>query len=196
MKVVAINSSARADGNTAILLKTVLTELEKQHIETELIQLADKWIRPCKACWACGGQNNCVHQQDAFANVFEKMKQSDGILLGSPVYAANVSSTMQALLERSAVVADMNSGLFRHKVGAAVVSARRAGGLQAFDAINHFYLNHEMFVAGSSYWNIGYGRLPGEAAQDAEAIQTMQNLGRNMAFLLRAVREQSKEACK
>ena len=193
MKVLAINASARTDGNTAVLLNAALSELEKQGIETELIQLSGKWIQPCKACWACGGQANCIHRHDAFCDVFEKMKQADGILLGSPVYSANVSSIMQALLERAAVVADMNPGLFAHKVGAAVAAARRAGAMHACDTMNHFFLNHDMFVAGSSYWNVGYGRLPGEAAEDTEAMETMQTLGRNMGFLLRAVQGQNKE---
>lgn len=187
MKVLAINASTRTDGNTAVLLKTILSELEKQGIETELIQLSGKEIHPCKACWACGGRGNCIHGQDAFCAVFEKMKQADGILLGSPVYSANVSATMQALLERAAVVADMNPGLFTHKVGAAVAAARRAGAMQACDTMNHFFLNHEMFIAGSSYWNVGFGRLPGEVAEDTEAIETMSSLGRNMGFLLQVI---------
>ena len=120
MKVLAINSSARKDGNTAILINTVLEELNKAGIETEMIQLAGNVIEPCKSCWACVGQGNCVHRKDSFREVFEKMKEADGILLGSPVYSANVSANMQALLERAAVVADMNPGLFTHKVGAAV----------------------------------------------------------------------------
>lgn len=189
MKVIAINGSARKDGNTAILLNTVLSELQAAGIETEFIQLAGATVSPCKACWACGGKGNCVHKADAFCAVFEKMKQADGILLGSPVYSANVSASMQALLERSAVVADMNPGLFTHKVGGAVAAVRRAGGIQAVDTMNHFFLNHEMFVAGSSYWNMGYGQLPGDVPADTEGITNMRNLGRNMAFLLDALQK-------
>lgn len=189
MKVIAINGSARKDGNTAILLNTVLSELQAAGIETEFIQLAGGTVTPCKACWACGGKGNCVHKADAFCAVFEKMKQADGILLGSPVYSANVSASMQALLERSAVVADMNPGLFTHKVGGAVAAVRRAGGIQAVDTMNHFFLNHEMFVAGSSYWNMGYGQLPGDVLADTEGITNMRNLGRNMAFLLDALQK-------
>ena len=161
MKVLAINSSARKDGNTAILINTVLEELNKAGIETEMIQLAGNVIEPCKACWACGGQGNCVHRKDSFREVFEKMKEADGILLGSPVYSANVSANMQALLERAAVVADMNPGLFTHKGGAAVAAVRRGGAMQAVDTMNHFFLNHEMIVVGSTYWNMGYGQMPG-----------------------------------
>lgn len=187
MKVLGINSSARKDGNTAILIRKVFDVLNKVGIETELVQLAGQMIEPCKACWACGGQGNCVHQKDSFREILEKMKKADGILLGSPVYSANVSANMQALLERAAVVGDMNPGLFTHKVGAAVTAVRRGGALQAVDAMNHFFLNHEMYVAGSIYWNMAYGRLPGEVEQDQEGMANMENLGGNMAYLLSAL---------
>lgn len=189
MRVIAINTSARKDGNTRILLDTVLQELEKEGIATEMVQLAGESLSPCKACWACGGQGNCVHHKDSFQEIFAKMKEADGILLGSPVYSANVSSNMQALLERAAVVADMNPGLFVHKVGAAVTAVRRAGGIQAMDTMNHFFLNHEMYVAGSVYWNMGYGQIPGDVLKDVEGIANMRNLGRNMAYLLKALEE-------
>lgn len=188
MKVLGINSSARKDGNTAILIEQVFQELNKEGIETELVQLAGQVIEPCRACWACGGQGGCVHRNDVFHEVFEKMAAADGILLGSPVYMANVSANMQALLERAAVVCDMTPGLMTHKVGAAVAAVRRGGALQAIDAMNHFFLNHEMFVAGSVYWNMVYGRLPGDVLQDQEGLDNMRNLGRNMAFLMKALK--------
>lgn len=187
MKVLAINSSARKDGNTAILLGRVLEELRKEGIETELIQLAGQMIEPCNACWACGGQGNCVHRRDLFREIFDKMKEADGILLGSPVYSANISANMQALLERAAVVGDMNPGLFTHKVGAAVVAARRGGALNTVDAMHHFFLNHEMFVVGSTYWNMAYGQLPGDVEKDTEGLANMINLGKNMAWLLKVL---------
>ena len=188
MKVLAINSSARKDGNTAILINTVLEELNKAGIETEMIQLAGNVIEPCKACWACGGQGNCVHRKDSFREVFEKMKEADGMLLGSPVYSANVSSNMQALLERAAVVADMNPGLFTHKGGAAVAAVRRGGAMQAVDTMNHFFLNHEMIVVGSTYWNMGYGQMPGDVQKDEEGLANMRNLGQNMSYLLNTLK--------
>ena len=188
MKVLAINSSARKDGNTAIFINTVLEELNKAGIETEMIQLAGNVIEPCKACWACGGQGNCVHRKDSFREVFEKMKEADGILLGSPVYSANVSANMQALLERAAVVADMNPGLFTHKGGAAVAAVRRGGAMQAVDTMNHFFLNHEMIVVGSTYWNMGYGQMPGDVQKDEEGLANMRNLGQNMSYLLNTLK--------
>lgn len=189
MKVLGINSSARKGGNTAILINQVFEELNKEGIETELIEFAGQVIEPCRACWACGGQKNCVHKKDRFWEVFEKMKEADGILLGSPVYSANISANMQAFLERAAVVTDMNqeAGLFRHKVGAAVTAARRGGAVNTVDAMNHFFLNHEMFVAGSTYWNMAYGQMPGDVTKDQEGMDNMVNLGKNMAYLLKAL---------
>ena len=184
MKVLAINASARKDGNTAILIHTVFEELNKAGIETEMVQFAGNVIEPCKACWACGGQGNCVHRKDIFREVFDKMKTADGIILGSPVYSANVSANMQAFLERAAVVCDMNPGLLKHKVGVAVAASRRGGALNAIDAMNHFFLNHEVFVAGSTYWNMAYGQMPSDVLKDEEGLANMRNLGENMAYLL------------
>lgn len=191
MKVLAINSSARKDGNTAYLIGTVFEELNKEGIKTEMIQLAGSIIEPCKACWACGGKKNCVHKRDLFREIYEKMIQADGIILGSPVYTANISANMQAFLERASVVADMNrnENLLRHKAGAAITSARRGGALNTLDAMNHFFMMQDMFIVGSSYWPMAYGRMPGEVREDKEGIETMRNLGRNMAYLLKALGE-------
>lgn len=187
MKVIGINASAGKDGNTAILMNKVFEELNEEGIETELVQFGGQMIEPCKACWACGGQKNCAHGKDLFREVFEKIKEADGILLGSPVYSANVSANMQAFLERAAVVCDMNPGLLTHKVGAAVAAARRGGALQAIDTMNHFFLNHEMYVAGSTYWNMAYGQMSGDVEKDQEGLENMKNLGRNMIYLLQAL---------
>lgn len=190
MKVLGINSSARKDGNTAILMEKVFEILNKEGIETEMIQLSGMIIEPCKACWACGGKKNCV-QKEPFQDIFEKMIQADGIILGSPVYAANISANMQALLERASVVADMNQkdNLFLHKVGAAVTAARRGGALNALDAMNHFFMQQNMFIAGSTYWPMAYGQMPGDVQKDEEGLATMSNLGQNMAYLLKALEE-------
>ena len=186
MKVLAINSSARKDGNTAILINTVFEELHQAGIETEMVQLSGKIIEHCKACWACGGRKNCVHKKDLFQEIFNKMTQADGIILGSPVYTANISANMQALLERASVVTDMNrnENLFWHKVGAAVTAARRGGALNALDAMNHFFMLQNMFIVGSSYWPMAYGQMPGDVEKDEVGLATMKNLGRNMAHLL------------
>lgn len=142
MKVLAINGSARKDGNTALLINAVFEQLNKEGIETEMVQLSGKIMEPCKACWACSGKKNCVHKKDQFQEIFEKMTQADGIILGSPVYTANMSANMQALLERASVVTDMNrsENLFAHKAGTAVTAARRGGALSALDSMNHFFM--------------------------------------------------------
>lgn len=185
MKVLGISGSARKDGNTAILIKEVFKELQQAGIETELVQLADQVIEPCRACFACAKTGSCVFRNDAFVGLFDKMVKADGILLGSPVYSADISAKMKAFLERSAVVADMKPGLLKHKVGAAVAAARRGGGITAVDTMNHFFLNHEIFVTGSTYWNMAYGKMPGDVLQDEEGINNMKNLGQNMAFLMK-----------
>ena len=191
MKVLAINNSACKDGNTVILLNKVMDQLNQAGIETEMVQLAGQVIEPCKACWACGGQGNCVHCKGSFRNIFDKMKEADGILLGSPVYSANASANMQALLERAAVVCDMNPGLLAHKVGAAVAAARRGGALNAVDTMNHFFLNHEMIVVGSIYWSMAYGQMSEDVEKDAEGLSNMENLGQNMAYVLQALKKES-----
>lgn len=184
MKVIGINGNARKDGNTAIIIRTVFEELNKAGIETELIQLAGEVVEPCKGCFACKGRGNCVFRKDAFARVFQKMTEADGIILGSPVYSADVSATMKALLERGGVVVATNPGLLLHKVGAAVAAVRRGGGMTAIDTMNHFFLNKEVIIAGSTYWNMVYGRVPGDVLQDEEGISNMRNLGQNMAWLM------------
>lgn len=191
MKVLGINGSARKDGNTAIIINKVFEELNKQGIETELVQFAGQIIEPCKACWACGEQKNCVHRKDIFRETFDKMMEADGILLGSPVYSANISASMQAFLERAAVVCDMNRGSLnnKYKVGASVVALRRGGALSAVDAMNHFFMNQEMVIVGSTYWNMVYGQMPGDVLKDEEGLQNMQNLGENMAYVLHKLKD-------
>jgi multimeric flavodoxin WrbA len=189
MKVVAFNGSARKDGNTAILIRTVFEELEKKGIETELVQLSGKKIRGCIACGKCFANKDtrCAIKGDIVNECLEKMVDADGIILGSPTYFADVSSEMKALIDRSGYVAIANGGMFRRKVGAAVVAVRRGGAIHAFDSINHFFFISQMIVPGSSYWNIGIGRAPGEVSNDEEGLTTMRNLGANMAWLLKKI---------
>ena len=189
MKILAINGSSRKNGNTAIALNIVLEELEKEGIETEIIELAGNTINPCKACFTCGGKNHCSFNNDMFAEIFEKMVNSNGIILGSPVYSADVSSNMKALIDRGAFVADMNPGILQHKIGASVVACRRGGALNAIDTLNHFFLNHEMFVVGSTYWNMVYGGMPGDVKNDEEGMANMKNLGENIAYLLNKLKQ-------
>lgn len=193
MKVVAVNGSARRDGNTDILIKRMFSKMLDAGIETESVELCENTIYPCRACFACGGRENCVNAKDIFCSVLEKMKHADGIILASPVYSANVSASMQALLERAAVVCDLNPGILTHKVGASVVAARRGGALNAIDAMNHFFLNHEMYVVGSTYWNMGYGQMPGDVLKDEEALSNMDNLADNMIWILNKIKKENEE---
>ena len=187
MKVVAFNGSARKDSNTAILIKRVFGELEKEGVETELIQLAPKPLRGCLACYKCwiNADKRCVQTKDDLNKYVEKMVDADGIILGSPVYVASVSSEMKALIDRACMVCKANGGLLRRKVGVAVIASRRAGQIHAFDTINHFFFISEMIVPGSSYWNFAFGLEKGDVENDVEGIDTIQVLGQNMAWLLK-----------
>jgi multimeric flavodoxin WrbA len=189
MKVVAFNGSARKDGNTAILLKRVLKVLETEVFETELVQLAGEQIRGCNACRTCYNTKDkrCVIEDDKVNEYIGKMLEADAIILGSPVYFSMMSPEMKALIDRAGYVARANEDMFQRKVGAAVVAVRRAGGIPTFDAINHFFLISQMIVPGSSYWNIGVGNKKGEVEQDKEGIETMETLGKNMAWLLKKI---------
>ena len=190
-KVVAFNGSARKGGNTAILLKYVLQELENEGIETELIEMSGAKIHGCLACRKCSTRKDrrCSQTGDMGNAYIEKMEQADGILLGSATYVADVSPEIKALMDRACLVSKANGGIFRRKVGAAVVAVRRAGAIHAFDALNHFFLISEMIVPGSSYWNIGFGLEPGDVERDEEGIRTMKTLGQNMAWLLKKIRD-------
>ena len=194
MKVIAFNGSARKDGNTSILIKYVFEELEKEGIETELIQLAGKPIYGCKACYGCfkNKNNQCVIKDDDVNIYIQKMIEADGVILASPVYFANMSSELKALIDRSGFVAIANGKPLRRKIGASVVAVRRAGAVFTFDAINHFFFINEMVVPGSSYWNMGFGREIGEVKNDKEGENSMRNLGKNMAWLLKCIKNERK----
>ncbi len=190
MNVVAFNGSPRRKGNTAILLNSALNELKSEGIGTELISLAGKTFPGCRACYECfqAKDGHCVVTGDVVNEYIDKMRAADGILLGSPTYFSDVTSGMKALIERAGMTARANPEILRRKVGAGVVAVRRAGAQHAFTSLNLFFLIAEMIVVGSSYWNIGIGREPGEVEDDAEGIGTMKVLGRNMAWLLKRVR--------
>ena len=189
MKVVAFSGSARKGGNTARLLQTVLDELSSQGIETELVELAGRPIHGCIACYQCfkNKDGRCAVDTDVANEAIAKMKEADGILLGSPTYFADLSASMKALIERCGMVSRANGDLYRRKVGAGVVAVRRAGAYQVFNSLNAFFLIGQMIVVGSSYWNIGIGREPGEVSKDEEGMKTMRDLGRNMGWLLQRV---------
>ena len=187
MKVVAFSGSARKGGNTALMLRRVLGVLEAEGIETELIELAGKKAQGCTVCLKCRETKDrrCHGRQDAINECIEKAGEADGIMIGSPVYFADITPEAKALIDRLGYVAGANPGMLERKVGAAVVVERRGGAVHAFDSIMHLFMIRQMIVAGSRYWNLGFGGAPGDVAADEEAMLTMDVLGTNMAWLLR-----------
>ncbi len=189
MYVVAFNGSPRAGGNTERLIRHALAVLEEEGIETELVQIGGKPVHGCTACQKCfeNQDKRCIIGKDSVNLCIEKMVAADGIIIGSPTYFADLSPETKTLIDRAGFVGIANGGLYARKVGAAVVAARRGGAIHAFDSINHFFGISNMFTVGSSYWNIGIGLEAGDVEDDAEGIATMQNLGRNMAWLLKKI---------
>ena len=190
IRALAINSSPRIDGNTATLLKLVLKELENEGIGTELIQLGKKELHGCTACYSCLQSKDCkcIITKDILNDCVFKMLGADAIILGSPVYVADVSANMRALIERSCLISRANGNIFKHKIGAGVVAVRRAGATSALDSINRFFAGQEMLIAGSSYWNLAIGREKGEVESDKEGVQTMKTLGQNLAWALKKLK--------
>jgi multimeric flavodoxin WrbA len=186
MKVVAFNGSPRKKGNTAALIGHVFDELEKEGIKTELVQLSGKKIKGCIACFKCfeNLDRRCAVKNDGLNECIEKMIEADGIILASPTYFSNITAEMKALIDRAGLVGTANGFLFARKTGAGVVAVRRAGGVFAFDALNHFFLYQQMIVPGSCYWNVGIGLEPGDVEKDEEGLNIMKVLGQNMAWLL------------
>jgi multimeric flavodoxin WrbA len=191
MYVVAFNGSPRKGGNTEHLLKHVMQVLEEGGIETELIQIGGKRLHGCTACGKCfeNLDRRCVIEDDIVNDCITRMAEADGMLIGSPTFFADVSPETKALIDRAGFVGMANGGLYYHKVGAAVVAVRRAGGIHVYDTINHFFGINNMFTVGSSYWSLGVGMHPGEVEMDEEGVRTMQNLGANMVWILKKLHQ-------
>jgi len=186
MKVIAVNGSTRKDGNTAMLVEAVFVPLREAGIECEVVNLRGLDIRGCTACGKCSEKKDgrCYGRKDDGNSIIEKMGAADGLILASPVYFADVTTEMKAIMDRAGYVARSKREMFARKPGAAVVAVRRAGAMHAFDTMNHFFGISEMMTVGSSYWNIGIGRDKGDVEGDAEGMRTMARLGENMAWLL------------
>lgn len=186
MNVVAFSGSARKNGNTALMVRTVFEELEKCGVATELVQLAGENVHGCRACYVCASRKDrrCSHDDDVVNGCIEKMMAADGIILASPTYFADVSAEIKALIDRAGMVARVNDDALRRKVGAGIAVARRGGAIHTFDSLNHFFFISQMIVPGSSYWNLGFGKDKGDVAHDDEAMSIMRTLGQNMAWLL------------
>ena len=183
MKALLINGSPHANGCTFTALSIVAEELQKNGIETEIIHIGNKDIRGCIACGKCAELGRCVFN-DMVNEVAPKFEQADGLVVGSPVYYADPNGTLTNLLDRLFFSTPFDK---RMKVGAAVVSARRGGTTAAFDRLNKYFTISEMPIASSRYWNMVHGHTPEDVMQDEEGVQIMRILGRNMAFLMRAI---------
>lgn len=183
MKVLLINGSPHREGNTAIALGEVAKTLQSEGVETETIHVGHKDIRGCIACGKCAETGKCVFD-DLVNEVAPKFAEADGIVVGSPVYYAAPAGTLVSFLDRLFHSAHFDKSM---KVGAAVAVARRGGTTATFDVLNKYFTISNMPVAPSQYWNNVHGRTPGEALQDAEGLQTMRQLGRNMAFLIKSI---------
>ena len=184
-KVLLVNGSSRQEGNTSVALAEVAVALEGHGIETETMWLGNKPVNDCIACGKCaelGGK--CVIANDVVNELIAKAAQADGFVFGTPVYYAHPSGRILCALDRAFYA---GGAAFRHKPGAAVAVARRGGTTASFDVLNKYFTICEMPVVSSTYWNNVHGGLPGEAAQDAEGLQTMRNIGQNMAWLLKCI---------
>ena len=183
MKVLLINGSPKANGNTAIALHEMEKIFAENGIETELIHVGNKAIRGCIACGHCYQNGQCVFD-DMVNEVAPKFAQCDGIVVGSPVYYASANATLVAFLDRLFYSSRCDKTM---KVGAAVAVARRGGASATFDELNKYFTISGMPVASSQYWNSVHGAAPGEVEEDAEGLQTMRTLAKNMAFLMKSI---------
>ncbi len=190
MHAVAINGSPRKGGNTELLLKEVLGELDDAGWETELVKVGGTAIRGCIACNKCfeSKDNQCSNTKDEFNDIYTKMLQADAMILGSPTYFAAVSSDLKALIDRAGYVAYANDHAFSGKMAAAVVAVRRGGAIHAYDTINHMFQMSRMILPGSTYWNMGYGHSEGEVLKDEEGLANMRHLGKSIDWLGKAIK--------
>lgn len=189
MKVVLINGSPHRKGNTFIALSEVAGALKKEGVQTEIIQLGIKAVQGCIACNKCAELGHCVFQDTLYNQVREALQEADGIVVGSPVYYAGPNGALCALLDR---VFYSCSELLAYKAGASVAVCRRGGASATFDRLNKYFTILNMPVVSSQYWNSVHGMRPGEATEDAEGLQTMRMLGRNMAWLLKGVKREER----
>ena len=187
LQVLGVSGSPRSGGNTDILVTTALEVLAAEGAETEFVSLSHRPVKPCVACGGCGNTDTprCVQEDPAFDGMVERFIKADGILIGSPVYFGSATPQTMSLLDRVGCVARRNDNLLRHKVGASIAVARRAGSTFTFAQLNYFFLINEMFIPGSTYWNVAFGLNKGEVSNDAEGIETIKNLATNMSFLLK-----------
>ncbi len=183
MKVLLVNGSPHAKGNTALALAEMERIFQESGVDTELFHVGNRDIRGCMACGGCYDRGKCVFD-DAVNEAAPKFEAADGLVVGSPVYYASANSTLTAFLDRLFYSTAFDKTM---KVGAAVAVCRRGGASATFDQLNKYFTISGMPVASSQYWNSVHGRAPGEALQDAEGMQTVRMLARNMTFLMKSI---------
>ena len=183
MKVLMLNGSPNAKGNTALALAEMEQIFLQEGFEVEIVHVGNNAVRGCVSCGYCSKNGRCVFE-DVVNEIAPKFQEADGLVLGTPVYYASANATLIAVLDRLFVSTRFSKAM---KVGAAVTIARRGGCSATFDELNKYFTISGMPVASSQYWNSVYGGAPGEAAQDAEGLQTMRVLARNMAFLMKSI---------
>ncbi|MCL2610093.1 MAG: flavodoxin family protein [Defluviitaleaceae bacterium] len=187
MKVIALNGSPRAEGNTYQSLKTVCDVLEQQDIETEILHIGNKLFYGCKACGGCFANKDaqCVIKDDDFNSIVPAIYEADGLVIGSPVHFAGMGGVLKTFLDRLFYVSHANGNFFFQKVGAAITSVRRSGGVATVDSMNHYFQFAQMLLPTSNYWNVIHGGTVGEVLKDEEGMQILSVLGENMAWMLR-----------
>lgn len=184
MKVLAINGSTRKNGCTYLALLEAAKALDAEGIETEIVQMGSDPVRDCIGCNGCAGKGQCVFGDDMVNEIIARAEGADGFIFGSPVYYAHPSGQLLSMLDRLFYA---GGSAFSHKPGAAVVTARRAGTTASLDVLNKYMTDAQMPIVSSTYWNMVFGPVPELVEQDKEGLQTMRNLGRNMAWLLKCI---------
>jgi len=191
MKLLSVNGSPRKGGNTSIMLKRVWKPLAEAGVEIDELYLEGMDLKPCGACGVCAQEKDgkCYGRDDDGNEIIERSRAADVIVLGSPVYFGSLTGQIKAYMDRVGYVSYVTDKFLNRKIGAAVVPARRAGKLFTFAELNMWFLINGMIIPGSSYWNVGTGRLEGEVEQDAEAMKTLDNLAENILWLLKRIRK-------
>lgn len=189
IKILGVSGSPRIDGNTMQLLKEALDAArDEENVETELITLANKDIKPCDGCRSCRTTKEC-HIRDDMASVFDKMVSADGIILATPVYFGSATSQIKALIDRAAYLAGSKGRIFENKIGGPMVVARRAGQNFTFAQLMYFFFITGMIIPGTTYWTIAFGRGKGEVLKDDEGVKTARNFGKKMAWIAKRLKE-------
>jgi len=187
MKIFAVNGSPRKHGNTYHMLNTVLSVCGQAGFATEIYQAGGRTVKGCLACGVCATRKGSCATDDWVNEVYQKMKDADAVILGSPTYFSDLTPETKAVIDRCGFISRRDGNAFARKVGAAVSAVRRAGGIHTLDSIQHFFLINEMVVPGSSYWNLSLSRDLKDYEKDSEGVATMERLGENIVWLLKKI---------